>query len=105
LLKSPFVAHPKTGRVCVPIDASKADEFNPFTVPTLRDLVNQIDAAHTSSSSGAAADSSSQSDLEKTALHPYIQFFESSFLKPLYSSIRRKLRDETEKQAALAGDF
>jgi hypothetical protein len=87
----------------VPIDASKADEFNPFTVPTLRDLVNQIDAAHTSSSS--AADSSSQSDLEKTALHPYIQFFESSFLKPLYSSIRRKLRDETEKQAAIAGDF
>jgi hypothetical protein len=92
----------------VPIDASKADEFNPFTVPTLRDLVNQIDAAHTSSSSSAAADgssSSSQSDLEKTALHPYIQFFESSFLKPLYSSIRRKLRDETEKQAAIAGDF
>jgi hypothetical protein len=95
----------------VPIDASKADEFNPFTVPTLRDLVNQIDAAHTSSSSSsssAAADgssSSSQSDLEKTALHPYIQCFESSFLKPLYSSIRRKLRDETEKQAAIAGDF
>lgn len=38
LLKSPFVVHPKTGRVCCPIDARHADDFNPFAVATIGDL-------------------------------------------------------------------
>ena len=32
LLKSPWACHPKTGRVCVPIDAATADKFEPWTV-------------------------------------------------------------------------
>ena len=50
LLKSPFVAHPKTGKVCVPIlDPQNADRFNPDRVPTLAALeeeINAWDAAH-----------------------------------------------------------
>ena len=42
LLKSPFCVHPKTGRVCVPIDPTEADKFDPFTVPTVRALCNQV---------------------------------------------------------------
>ena len=42
LLKSPFCVHPKTGRVCVPIDPLKADEFDPFTVPTVRTLCQEV---------------------------------------------------------------
>jgi DNA primase small subunit len=42
LLKSPFCIHPKTGRVCIPIDSNSPDEFDPFAVPTLRTLCNQV---------------------------------------------------------------
>jgi len=72
LLKSPFCVHPKTGtqphitgilggstdanalsatfafvfagRVCVPIDPKRADEFDPTTVPTISDLLHELDS-------------------------------------------------------------
>ncbi|NWX44141.1 PRI1 primase, partial [Steatornis caripensis] len=36
LLKSPFSVHPKTGRVSVPLDLQRLDQFDPFAVPTIR---------------------------------------------------------------------
>lgn len=30
LLKAPFCVHPKTGRLCVPIDPARAEEFDPM---------------------------------------------------------------------------
>ncbi|XP_054167964.1 DNA primase small subunit-like [Oppia nitens] len=43
LLKTPFSVHPKTGRVCVPIDFEKIDSFDPFKVPTVSLLCKQMD--------------------------------------------------------------
>merc|ERR1719278_2537240 len=43
LLKSPFCIHPKTGRVCIPMDPAKVDSFNPMTVPTILQLTDEID--------------------------------------------------------------
>ncbi|EGD73392.1 DNA primase [Salpingoeca rosetta] len=43
LLKSPFVVHPKTGRVCVPIDPETADSFDPLAVPTIQQLLTEFD--------------------------------------------------------------
>jgi len=41
LLKAPFCIHPKTGRVCVPIDPARADAFDPTAVPTVARLQDE----------------------------------------------------------------
>merc|ERR1712216_958637 len=43
LLKSPFVVHPKTGRVGVPIEVDTVDTFDPFTVPSINQLMQELD--------------------------------------------------------------
>ncbi|KAA8528242.1 hypothetical protein F0562_035507 [Nyssa sinensis] len=42
LLKAPFCVHPKTGRVCIPIDPNHCEEFDPTTVPTLSKLLGEL---------------------------------------------------------------
>jgi DNA primase small subunit len=42
LLKSPWVVHPKTGRVCVPFDPDKVADFSPEAVPTVQDLAGEF---------------------------------------------------------------
>ncbi|KAG0501423.1 hypothetical protein HPP92_001495 [Vanilla planifolia] len=42
LLKAPFCVHPKTGRVCVPIDPQHCDSFDPTAVPTLSKLLEEL---------------------------------------------------------------
>jgi len=74
LLKSPFCVHPKTGRICVPVDPSKIDDFDPFEVPTVTELLKQIDEwqeAHKDEDK----DSSRVQDWEKTRLKPYVDYF------------------------------
>merc|ERR1719478_1627244 len=68
LLKSPFVVHPKTGRVCVPIDPSKLDQFNPLEVPTVGRLVEELNQT---------------GDSKQTSLRDYTHYFDVHFLQPL----------------------
>ncbi|AEO67966.1 uncharacterized protein THITE_2117187 [Thermothielavioides terrestris NRRL 8126] len=86
LLKSPFVVHPGTGRVCVPIDRARLDAFDPLAVPTLQDLVREIDAwggggggggAEGVMADGGGLDVKPVQDWEKTSLKPYIEYFRS----------------------------
>jgi len=43
LLKSPFSVHPNTGKICVPFDPDKAAEFTIDDVPTVRELLAELD--------------------------------------------------------------
>ena len=54
LLKAPFCVHPKTGRVCVPVDPMKIEEFDPAGVPTVGQLLKEIDEAMVVNDEGSA---------------------------------------------------
>lgn len=44
LLKAPFCVHPKTGRICVPVDPDRVDEFDPEKVPDVETLLNELNS-------------------------------------------------------------
>jgi len=84
LLKSPFCVHPGTGivplipifmsgRVCVPIDSTNPEAFDPLAVPTVTELLNEIDTWQRSSSENISKER--LSDWEKTSLRPYVNHF------------------------------
>ena len=101
LLKSPFCVHPKTGRVCVPIDVAKVEQFDPFAVPTLADLMRELDEFEARSDK----DESLAHDWQKTSLKEPFEKFQKEFLVPMLNDERKLQREERERKAAIAGDF
>ena len=85
LLKSPFVIHPGTGRVCVPIDTTRLSKFDPLGVPTVTELLGEIDTFDEKAIEEGANVQKTQ-DYEKTSLRPYIDYFRAC--------VTRLLRDE-----------
>ncbi|KAF3308972.1 hypothetical protein TWF173_000567 [Orbilia oligospora] len=88
LLKSPFVVHPGTGKVCVPIDVSKLDEFDPDAVPTVTRLLKEIDQwKNPVKEEDDGVSTSRVSDIDKTSLKPYHDLF-SKFVQKLLNAER-----------------
>lgn len=92
LLKSPWCAHPKTGRVCVPLDPEMAAEFQPSDVPTLRMVGEELDAAKK-----AGTVLGQGKDISATRLQKYEAAFDG-FLKRSENAIRaERVREKGEK--------
>ena len=92
LLKSPFCVHPKTGKVCVPIDPNTADGFDPTTVPHVVQLHNELNEA-------AATGDLSRSNWQSTSLKPAIEHFKA-FVTNLMNANRAENPRSYAKQAA-----
>jgi DNA primase small subunit len=92
LLKSPFVIHPGTGRVCVPIDPRKVEDFDPLSVPTVTQLLQEIDDWQ-----GEEGGKKMQ-DWEKTSLKPYVDYFRR-FVAGLIEEEKPILKREREDGA------
>ncbi|EQC35568.1 DNA primase, eukaryotic-type, small subunit [Saprolegnia diclina VS20] len=90
LLKSPFAVHPKTGRVCVPIDPRKIDTFDPDTVPTLADLERQLNGEETKHVKPFA---------------DYTKLFDAKFIHPIQLALIKQKKVLAETQAAATGDW
>ncbi|GAA93652.1 uncharacterized protein L969DRAFT_96678 [Mixia osmundae IAM 14324] len=70
LLKSPFVVHPGTGRVCVPILPKDIDDFDPEAVPTVGQLLRELEQADARGNAGS-------NDWESTSLAPYVRLYKA----------------------------
>ncbi|KAF7510826.1 hypothetical protein GJ744_005926 [Endocarpon pusillum] len=119
LLKSPFVVHPGTGRVCVPITGNastnpkEVESFDPLSVPTVTELLAQVDA-YKSATSGAdgdimdgfVADGLSKVrkllDWEKTDLKGYVERFDA-FVKEVLRAEARGKREREEDGEGVHG--
>ncbi|KAB5518206.1 eukaryotic and archaeal DNA primase small subunit [Coniochaeta sp. 2T2.1] len=95
LLKSPFVVHPGTGRVCVPIDTRSLEDFDPLGVPTVQGLLAEIDAWK----EPEEADPSGKpvQDWEKTSLKPYVEQFRTFVLALMKDEKDVRVKREREE--------
>lgn len=104
LLKSPFSVHPNTGRISVPIDLQKVDQFDPFTVPTISSICHELDAISTNEEekeNGAESGIKHRTrDYKKTSLAPFVKVFEQ-FLE----NLDRSRKGELLKKSDLQKDF
>lgn len=66
LLKSPFSVHPKTGRISVPMDLKDLDTFDPFAVPTISLICEELDRPRTGEEQEKSEDTKENED-EKDA--------------------------------------
>lgn len=107
LLKSPFVIHPGTGRVCVPItcggDMKRAEQFDPLTVPKVTELLREIDdfkggvdEEMDDSMPNGTASQKKVHDWEKTRLKPYYNLF-NDFVSKLVKSEAVSLKRERDE--------
>ena len=116
LLKSPFVVHPGTGRVCVPItasgDMSQAEEFDPLTVPKVTELLNEVDAYGKVNGEVQVGDSNlvpdgvsvrQTPDWEKTRLKPYVEAFDA-FVRSLMKSETVRVKRERDEDGHTGAD-
>jgi len=98
LLKSPFVIHPGTGRVCVPIDLQRLEKFDPLGVPTVTELLGEIDGFDKREVLPEVDGQEKKADYQKTSLRPYVEYFRThvaSLLKA-ETSLKREREDGGE---------
>ncbi|XP_022594863.1 DNA primase small subunit isoform X2 [Seriola dumerili] len=85
LLKSPFSVHPKTGRISVPMDLKELDTFDPFAVPTISMICEELDRPRTEEESEDtkekenekdAAEKRKIRDYKRTSLAKYVKYFD-----------------------------
>ncbi|XP_060750299.1 DNA primase small subunit [Tachysurus vachellii] len=109
LLKSPFSVHPKTGRISVPIDLKNLDKFDPFEVPTISLICEELDKPLTAEEEADMKDKENGTepgerrkirDYKQTSLAKYVKLFDN-FL----DAMARCRKGEMLKKSDLQKEF
>ncbi|XP_030920988.1 DNA primase small subunit [Geospiza fortis] len=91
------------GRISVPLDLQKLDEFDPFSVPTITSLCQELDAAGSDGEQEEGGDPEPKRrtrDYRRTSLAPFVRLLEQ-FVEGLESA----RRGERIRRSDLQGDF
>lgn len=103
LLKVPFSVHPKTGRVCVPIDFATIDTFDPFTVPTLNVLCDEVVTVTREMKSNGQEEQiktfGSTRIAERTSIAPALTVFRA-FIRGIEGKLRPVLLEKSDNKLA-----
>jgi DNA primase small subunit len=75
----------------VPIDASTCENFSPDSVPSVQELIKEIDSWKPDST----ADGKKLKDYKKTQLAEHIAAFKQAFLRPLQESTKQEQLQKT----------
>jgi DNA primase small subunit len=111
LLKAPFCVHPKTGKVCVPIDPAHAWEFNPEAVATVGGLLHQLNERKNTSAASEGEHTNNEGNAntamwQTTDMADAVGTFRACLLDGLLSDSKELLAEKTravaEAQPALA---
>ena len=78
------------GRVCIPIDPNKAEQFDPMSVPTITQLTSEIDKF-----AQEEKEKNVSKDYKKTSLREPVKIFEE-FLSKLGETWRGKLIESSD---------
>lgn len=109
LLKSPFSVHPKTGRISVPIDLKELDRFDPFAVPTISLICDELDRPRIGEEEEKAEDNKDKEnekdaaerrkirDYKRTSLAKYVKCFDQ-FLDGMAQSWKGELLRKSDLQ-------
>ncbi|KAM4610974.1 DNA primase small subunit [Polymixia lowei] len=106
LLKSPFSVHPKTGRISVPIDLKELDTFDPFGVPTISLICEELDRPRigeeaeeedTKENEKDASERRKIRDYKRTSLGKYVKYFDQ-FLEGMARSWKGELLRKSDLQ-------
>ena len=116
LLKSPFCIHPKTGRVCVPIDPENCLLFDPTSVPSVADLIDDLnllkgeeeeeeeeEEERGGERKGREGKGREGKEYKGTRLEEHVGYFKREFLGPLLKAIR--VQNLELKQQQMMIDF
>lgn len=100
ILEQVIFAHSQliSGRICVPIQSSDPAAFDPLAVPTVTDLLSEIDAwenTHDDLSKGRIR------DWEKTSLKSYILYFKQHVDK-IMADERGSKREREEEMGGMS---
>ncbi|ETN63546.1 DNA primase [Anopheles darlingi] len=89
LLKAPFCVHPKTGKICVPFNPNIASKFDPTDVPTITDLLKEVNAFDEKNTVEGEETRSRIKDYKKTSMFKGTVIFEE-FLRKLEQTFKGK---------------